>query len=86
LRGFLLVLEGIEGILKENEGRFESLEGIGELGSGLESLEGILKASIGRLESLEERLKAAICESLKGRLKATIVIFNHHWRAKEVGS
>ena len=53
---------------------------------GLENLEGILKASIGRLESLEERLKASICESLEGRLKATIVIFNHHWRAKEVGS
>jgi hypothetical protein len=58
--------------LKENEGRFESLEGI-------------LKIAIGRLKSLEERLKAAICESLEGRLKATIVIFNHHWRAKELG-
>jgi hypothetical protein len=53
---------------------------------GLENLEGILKASIGRLESLEETLKASICESLEGRLKATIVIFNYHWRDKEVGS
>jgi hypothetical protein len=73
LRGFLLVLEGIdrrleelEGILKATIGRLESLEE--------------------RLESLEGRLKAAICESLEGRLKATIVIFNNNWRAKEVGS
>ena len=29
---------------------------------------------------------ATICESLEGRLKAAIVTFNHHWRAKEVGS
>jgi hypothetical protein len=36
LRGFLLVIDGIEGILKENEGRFESLEGIGELGRDIE--------------------------------------------------
>ena len=53
---------------------------------GLDNFEGILKASIGRLESLEERLKGSICESLEGRLKATIVIFNNHWRDKEVGS
>jgi F0F1-type ATP synthase delta subunit len=66
-------LENLEGILKAAIGR-------------LENLEGILKVAIGRLESLEERLKASICESLEGRLKATIVIFNHHWRAKEVGS
>jgi hypothetical protein len=58
--------------LKENKGIFKSLEGI-------------LKVSIGRLESLEEILKASICERLEGRLKAAIVIFNHHWRAKEVG-
>jgi hypothetical protein len=36
LRGFLLVIDEIEGILKENEGRFESLEGIGELGRDIE--------------------------------------------------
>jgi hypothetical protein len=36
LRGFLLVVDGIEGTLKENEGRFESLERIGELGRNIE--------------------------------------------------
>ena len=71
--GFLLLLEGIEG--------------------RLDSLKGILKVAIGRLESWEERLeslegrlKAFICESLDERSKVVIVIFNHHWRAKEVGS
>jgi hypothetical protein len=38
----------------------------------------------GEIESLEGGLKATICESLEVRLKAAIVIFNHHWRAKEV--
>jgi len=71
--GFLLVLEEIEGFYRDIEGR-------------LKSLEAILKVSIGILEILEERLKVAICQSLEGRLKATIVIFNHHSRAKEVGS
>jgi hypothetical protein len=36
LRGFLLVIDGIEGILKENEGRFERLEGIGEIERDIE--------------------------------------------------
>ena len=36
MRGFLLVIDGIEGTLKENEGRFVSLEGIGELGRNIE--------------------------------------------------
>jgi len=95
--GFLLVLEEIEGCYREIEGRLKDaigrVNGDWRAWKGLGSLEGILKASIGRLESLEKRLeslegrlKVAICKILEGRLKATVVIFNHHWTAKEVGS
>jgi hypothetical protein len=77
-------LESLEERLKATIGRFESLDG--RLKAICESLEGWLKATIGRFEILEGGLKAAICESLEERLKASIVIFNHHWRAKEVGS
>jgi hypothetical protein len=48
--GFLLVLEEIEGRLKDC---YREIEG------RLESLEGILKAAIGRLESLEGRFVRA---------------------------
>ena len=69
--GFLLFLEEIEGCYRE----------IGELGRNIEYIVR-LDSLEGRLESLEGGLKATICESLEARLKANIVIFNHHWRVK----